>query len=398
MSEEFNVFKKPRFDDSVKKVEERTYYPYTKSFENNDIVEICVNQSDAWFRMFDSAISIKGKVTKTAGDGEVKWTINAPAFLFESITYELCGKEIESVRDPGRVSTIRGYLCYNQACDMDLYTAGWNFPHVTTAPGEFHFIIPLSHLFSIFSGNDERALCGKQVIKMVRSRNDNECFTIDDNDTKAEIQIESIVLKVVHTVPNDQIKLALLQEIKKNNSIILPFMKWELHELPSLKAGAKREIWAVKTASALESPRFVIVGFQTDRSGNVKRYPTAFDNINISNIRLSLNSDYWPNERMQLDFSQNDYMQAYRNYAKFYKSFAGVKRPLLLDFVAFKTHCLFVIDCSRREESMKATTVDIKLDFEADEGFPDKTKAFCLIIHDCMKEYLPLSDIVRSIT
>lgn len=399
----FNIFEKPSFDDSIRRVEERTYYPYVKSFGNSDNVEICVNQTDSWFLMSESSISIKGKleITSTA-DGAAAVTLapNAPAFFFDSITYEQCGKEMETVRDPGRVSTMRGYLCYETSYSKDLYTAGWNYPGkptVSASDNSFHFIIPLKHLFGIF--NDyTKVTCGKQILRMVRARSDNDCLQIPDGKSTAKIVINSIELKVIHIFPNDDIKLKLLQAVKRDAPIIVPFMKWELHELPALKAGATREIWAVKTTSSVESPRFVIVGFQTDRNANPKNDPTAFDHINISNIRLTLNSEYWPNERMDLDFATSDFMQAFKNYTAFYQSYSGEARPSLLDYVAFKTHTLFVIDCSRREESIKSSTVDIKVDIEAKVGFPDKTKAFCLIIHDCVMEYLPLSEIVRSLS
>lgn len=386
------------YDDSIKKEEEKTYYPYTKSFENNDIVDICVNQSDAWFNMSLSSISIKGKVVKT-GDGNVSFSPNAAAFLFESVTYLQCGQELETVRDPGRVSAMRGYLCYDQNNTKDLYTASWNYPLSYALQGDnsFHFLLPLRHLFSICSDSN-RVTTGKQSIRMVRARDDNECLQITDADTSAEVVIESIELKVMHQVPNDEIKLQLLNAIKKNKPIPIPFMKWELHELPSLKTGATREIWSVKTTSAVESPRFVIVAFQTDRHANLTKDPTYFDHVNITNIRLMLNSDYWPSEQMQLDFSKNDFAVAYKNYANFYRSYAGEKIPLLLDYLSFKTHCLFVIDCSRREDTLKSSTVDVKVEMSASVGFPAKTKCFCLIIHDCVLEHLPLHDQVRSLT
>lgn len=399
----FDIFQKPSFDDSIRRIEERTYYPYVKSFGNNDIIEITVNQSDSWFLMSESSISIRGKLEKTAGEGNVELAMNAPAFFFDSITYEQCGREIETVRDPGRLSTIKGYLLYEPAHSKDLYIAGWNYPQrpaVTATDNSFHFIVPLKHLFGIFNSYN-RVTCGKQTIRLVRARSDNDCLIITQkpqSETTAKITIDNIELKLIHVFPNDEIKLDLLQAVKRDAPIIIPFMRWEIHELPALKTGATREIWSVKTSSALESPRFVIVAFQTDRTVNSAKDPTLFDHINITNIRLSLNSDYWPNERMMLDFSKNDFMQAYKNYADFSYSYCGEKRPLLLDYVAFHSHCLFVIDCSRREDSMKSSTVDIKLDIETKDGFPNRTKALCVIVHDCLMEYLPLSEIVRSLT
>lgn len=132
-------------------------------------------------------------------------------------------------------------------------------------------------------------------------------------------------------------------------------MKWK-HKLPALKA-------------AMEILRFVVVCFQTNRSKKVDKDNSLFDDINIQNIRLILNSDYWPNEQINLDFPD---MQAYKNYANFYSIYAGEKRPLIL---VFNTHYLFVIDCSRRAYSMKSFTVDIKLDVKATKDFLANTKA-----------------------
>lgn len=64
---------------------------------------------------------------------------------------------------------------------------------------------------------------------------------------------------------------------------------------------------------------------------------------------------------MNVDFSKDDFMQTYKNYDEFYQCYADEKHELFLDYIAFKSHWLFVIDCSRREENMKYSTVDIKL-------------------------------------
>lgn len=395
----FNIFQKPKFDDTIRKVEMRTYYPYVKSFENNDIIEITVNQTDSWFSMSESSIIVQGIIERTnAETGDIQLSPNAGAFFFDSISYELCGKEIDSVRDPGRMSTIRGYLCYNPTNSKDLSVAGWNYPGypiVNAADKSFRMIIPLKHLLSIFNDYN-MALCGRQTIRLVRSRNDNDCLIIADNKTKAKVVINNIELKVKHIFPNDDLKLQLLQAIKQDTPIILPFRKWELHELPALKTGAQREIWTVKTSSAEQSPRYIIIAFQTDRYGKISANPTEFDHVNISNIRLSLNSDYWPNERMTLDFSKNEYSEAYKSYTDFYSSYSNKKHPLI-EYVAFKTRPLFVIDCSRREESMKSSMVDVKVDIEAESPFPDNTRVICVIIHDTVMEFNPLSEIVRNI-
>ncbi|CAG9817177.1 unnamed protein product [Phaedon cochleariae] len=310
--------------------------------------------------MFEGIITIKGKL-KVTGGGTGTLTHNAGAYLSDSCTYELCNKELDTVRYPGITSTVRGYLCYTPEDSRHLAIAGWNYPNapILNTDGTFSMNIPLKHLFSIF--NDHQvATWGKQSIRLVRARNDaNSVKVVERANTAlpgspqtqsiAKITIESINLKVPHLTPNDDIKLQLLTRIKADESMMIPFRRWELHELPALTQGSTIEIWSVKTCSALDSPRYVIVFFQTKKADNLHEDVTLFDNANIKSIRLALNSDYYPQERMLLDFSRDQYADAHFNYTEFNKSYHNCQeKRSLVNFAEFKSRPMFVIDCSRR--------------------------------------------------
>ncbi|XP_050509122.1 uncharacterized protein LOC126886294 [Diabrotica virgifera virgifera] len=394
----FDIYRKPMFDESIRKAEYRTYAPFIKSFNCNDIVEFSINQVDSFFEMSETLLCIKGSLVDKAGSGTITLANNVGAFLFDSCTYSESAREMETVRDPGIVSAVRAMTCYNQEDSKYMVMAGWNYPNNPILNDtSFNIQMPLKHIFNIF--NDYPMItCGRQTIRLVRARNDNDCLIITDAATTAKINITNIELRVKHIYPNDEIKLQLMTSIQEDRPIVIPFRKWELHELPTITKGARREVWAVKTSTSVERPRYVIVFFQTGKRNTIKADPTLFDNVSIQSIRLSLNGEYFPNERMQLDFSKTDYNEAYFNYTEFHPRYAHStqKRPLL-DFSAFQHHALFVIDCSKQEESMKASTVDVKLDIEANNGFPDNTKAYCIIIHDCVMEYFPLTEIVKSL-
>ncbi|CAG9814157.1 unnamed protein product [Phaedon cochleariae] len=216
--------------------------------------------------------------------------------------------------------------------------------------------------------------------------------------TTVEVQIHSVVLKVKHVFPNDEIKLQLMQPIKNYTPILISFRKWDLSQLPALTNGAKSEIWAVKTSASVERPRYVIVCSQKSKRDNAEADATHSDNTGKVSIRLALNGEYWPDERMQLDFAKQDYTLAYYNYTRFYSSYShSAVVHSILDYEEFKQHALFVIDCSRQKETMKSWTVDIKLEIEADKGFPADTKAYCIIVHYCLLEYFPLTEVVRTL-
>ncbi|CAG9815979.1 unnamed protein product [Phaedon cochleariae] len=345
----FDVFRKLRLDESITKVEWRTYYPYVKSFENNDVIDITVNQADSWLAMFEGIITIKGKL-KVTGGGTGTLTHNAGAYLFDSCTYELCNKELDTVRYPGITSTVRGYLCYTPEDSRHLAIAGWNYPN---AP---------------ILNTDVRARNDANSVKVVERAN-IALPGSPQTQSNAKITIESINLEVPHITPNDDIKLQLLTRIKADESMMIPFRRWELHELPALTQGSTIEIWSVKTCSALDSPRYIIVFFQTKKADNLHE-----------------------------DVTLDQYADAHFNYTEFNKSYNNCQeKRSLVNFAEFRSRPMFVIDCSRRYLGLKSSTVDIKLDIEATTSFPPDTKAYCIIIHDQIMEHLPLSEIVRNI-
>lgn len=396
----FNLYQPIDNDDSITKLETRTYLPFVKSFENNDTVEIVINRPDVWLLMYDAAISIHGQMTKT-GSGSVKLVNNFGAFLFESIKYEICGFEVDSVKDPGIISTVRGYLTYDKDDNQELATAGWNYPNspLVDEKGKFNLRIPLRHLLNIF--NDyKQAICGKQSLRLVRARNDSNSMQItpsSEGATTGKIKISGIELKVQHVHPNDVLKIQLLQEIKKDRPILIPSRQWEFFELPALTTGSTKEVWNVKTASAIDCPRFIICCFQTNRKHNEKEDVTLFDHIDVSDVRVMLNGDYYPQEQSHLRFNDNDYGEAHVNYTKFHKLYNNDTKAVPLDYADYKNKAIFVIDCSRRDESFKSSMVDVKLDIQSNTGFPSDTRCYCIIIHDNVLEYLPLSEVIRKL-
>ncbi|KAJ8981577.1 hypothetical protein NQ317_002605, partial [Molorchus minor] len=79
-------YSNPNFDESIVREEVRTYYPFVKSFGNNDEVEIAIYQQDSILLMSEAAIIIEGTLKKNAtGTGTVVSTRTKRAEMEESI-------------------------------------------------------------------------------------------------------------------------------------------------------------------------------------------------------------------------------------------------------------------------------------------------------------------------
>ncbi len=157
-------------------------------------------------------------------------------------------------------------------------------------------------------------------------------------------------------------------------------------------------VWTVKTSNQLEKPRFIVLGFQTGRKNKKDVNASLFDHCQISNVKLFLNSQYYPYGNLNLNIEQNQYSILYDMYVNFQNAYYGKDaEPILTRDQFIKKIPLIVLDCSKQNESLKNAPVDVRLEIETRENFPENTSAYCLIIHDRIVEYNPLSGDVRKI-
>ncbi|KYN10796.1 hypothetical protein ALC57_17061 [Trachymyrmex cornetzi] len=100
------------------------------------------------------------------------------------------------------------------------------------------------------------------------------------------------------------------------------------------------------------------------------------------------------------DFGKKRYAVLFDMYARFRRAYYGNDCfETLLNVLSFTEKGPFVvIDCSRQNESVKGATVDVRIEFDCKENVPANTTAYCLIIHDRVIQYNPLTNVVRKIT
>lgn len=404
MTEKLQITDAVRFDDSVTKEEYHTYYSTSNNFNLNDEIRISIRHQDIYTAPCDSYIYIEGnfKESSTAGEtGTCALTNNAYAFLFDQIRYEINGVEVDRCDNPGITSTIKALVSYNDNESKALQVAGWN-PESDTVPtvsdDKFSASIPLSFLLGFAEDYRKVIVNVNQDLILLRSRTDANCYKNSEaNGTKtATMEITKVEWHVPHIEVNDETRLKLLKTLNNNKPLYVPFRKWQLHLLPSLRAN-KTDIWPVKTSTNLERPRFVIVAFQTNKRDNIHENASHFDHVSLTNLKLHLNAQSFPYDKMNLQMSDKRYTTAYRMYAAFQSSYYNRTNQPILDYGKFYNRALYVIDCSKQTEAVKSSTVDVKLEMECERVFNVNTAAYCLILHDNIVEYTPLTGIVKKI-
>lgn len=396
-----NVF----IDNSIVNYEYHTHQPYTATTYNlNDEIRIPIQTQDLYTLPSESYIYIEGQVVKKS-DGKGGDTLvslnNGIAFLFEEIRYELGGTVIDQIRNPGITSTLKSYVSYTKDQYRKLQNAGFCFderPKILNKTGHFSVCVPLKCLLGFAEDFQKIIMNVRQELVLIRSNTDVHSFVNTSSVGKDEpkVIIEKIAWRMPHVNVSDVEKLRLLKYLETNKDLTIAFRTWELQYLPTVPENTQNT-WTVKSSSYIEKPRMIIFALQTNRKNTLNRDTSLFDSCSLRNVKVYLNAETYPYDNLNIDWEKNHWSVLYEMYAQFQKSYyyKSDGDPLLSPSDFKHSAPIVVIDCSHQNENLKSGNIDLRIEFETSNPIPEKTAAFCIILHDRTVKYNPLSGSVK---
>ena len=142
--------------------------------------------------------------------------------------------------------------------------------------------------------------------------------------------------------------------------------------------------WSLSIKSSPEVPRFIIVGFQTDKSGNQEQNPSVFDKLNVRNIYVTLHSNRYPTLDYNLSFPAQQISRAYGDAAEFRSKFFYMNELISnLTPAEYKNlYPLFLFDVSKQSEKLKYSTTDIQIKTYFNTELDPGTQALAVTIRD----------------
>ena len=120
--------------------------------------------------------------------------------------------------------------------------------------------------------------------------------------------------KIIWRVPHIQVEATRLYELNQiiDSKQIIPvaFSARNTQSTP-ITAGLTDFNWRLSVSSGIEKPRWIIIGFQTDKNTSQLRNPAVFDHVNLSNAFVKLNDQIYPQNNIPTDFAKNKYCYLY---------------------------------------------------------------------------------------
>ena len=414
-------------DDSIYNYEYKEYNPIVGTDYNRGSIVITIESQDIYTHPAESFLLIEGQLLKRdpapgpnppagsddpyANDTLVTLINNGSMYLFSDVRFHLASHEIEVLQNPGHATTMLGMLKFpddfskSQGLNQlwikdtgngDTETRADHNPnlgfklrrdYIINMPntnGTFNFKIPLKHFLG-FCEDYRKILYGmQQRLTLTRTSGDNAIHRANAVDV-AKIRLDKISWFMPHVIPSDAYRLQLDKVIEKKEKIPVGYRMLQCdssHVPPNSTAFT----WRLGVKSSPDIPRFIIVGFQTDKNNNQERNPAIFDNLNVTNIYVTLNAKRYPDTDYENNFNENKFSRIYGDSSLFRKKFYNMDELISnhnINPVDYKNlYPLFVFDVTKQSEKLKTSVSDIhiKATFGANPG--GNTMAYAVIISD----------------
>ena len=408
-------------DDSIDKYEE-IEYGYVVGTNLNapgQDIRITIETQDIFTHPSESYLIIEGNLLRSDNDNLfdhdalITLTNNGIMHLFKRIRYDLSGQDIENIMNVGQATTMLGLLKYpddfskskglNQlwykdtTVNADNNNSGFAYRRFfilgeTNPLGSFSFRIPLKHIFGFCEDYDKVVYGLKHTLTLTRNNDNDAIFKsshqagnpLADIVVDGKVILSKISWFMPHVTPADKDKMELYKIIERKEKIPVGYrmIQCDSASVPQ----AENFSWRLSVKSSPEVPRFIIVGFQTDKSGNQKQNPSLFDNANLRNIYAMLNSTRYPTTDYNISFEAKKFSRMYGETAEFRKKFFNmdelVSNPNFTPSEFKNLYPLFLFDVSKQSEKLKYSTTDIQIKMDFVGNAPANTQVYAVIISD----------------
>ena len=400
-------------DTSIDKYEDVEYESVAGTNLNNHggDIRLYIETQDIFTHPSKSYLIIEGRLIKnnnnSYGNNDViNLTNNGVMHLFRSIRYELSGQEFEKIIYPGQVTTMLGLLKYpddfskskvlNQLwykdtgpdAVLDNANAGFKIRHEyiinnSNPKGSFSFKIPLKHIFGFCEDYDKVVYGFKHALTL--TRNDHNDAIFRDNGVDAgKITLSKISWFMPHVTPADKDKVDLYKIIERKEKLPVGYRMIQYDNAEILQRTSFS--WRLSVKSSPEVPRFIIVGFQTNKSGNQEANPSIFDHVRVNNIYAMLNSTRYPTADYNISFLATKFSRVYGDATEFRTKFFNmdelVSNPNITPSDYRALYPLFLFDVSAQSEKLKYSTTDIQIKMHFNANVPAGTQAYAVTISD----------------
>ncbi|XP_065668010.1 uncharacterized protein LOC136088253 [Hydra vulgaris] len=408
-SDVLNFTEIPTVDHGIERFEFHEYEPVARTNLNSaEEIRINIEQQDLFTLPSEAYLLLEGRLLKLDGTAYVNadvvsLTNNGIKHLFSQISYQLSNQEIESVYYPGQATTMLGMLkypnnfqlaqglyqlWYKDSSTITVNNTGFTLRQAyiiqkPTTKGTFSFCIPLRHIFGFCDDYNKVIYRFKHTLTLDR-KGDTKAFFRNALAAAGKVNLDKISLFIPHVIPSDLERVNLYKSIESNVTLPVTFRARLCDTITASQSTTFS--WRLSVKTSPEKPRYIIVGFQTNKDGNQEVNSSIFDHCDLKNMYIMLNQEKYPAVDYSLLFPNHQFSRSYRDASIFSEKYYGMNDLITQSNITLSDnkdlYPLIVFDVGRQSEKLESSVVDVQIKATFNAAVAADTEAFAVVISD----------------
>ena len=198
--------------------------------------------------------------------------------------------------------------------------------HIAAEGDHMYMMIKMSDLFG-FVNDLEKIIYGlgfKLILK--RNNNDRALFRVnagaDAVGNDGNIHIRGISGRVPSIDPSNDNRVISQKGLSKKNNV--DFSYYERKTFYKNVPHATNFLFDLGMESGMERPQYIIIGFENNNVNEQTHDASTFDIINVTECYCKIGSEFYPEDRMNINYGAKNSNEAFKEVVSFNKDFNGL--------------------------------------------------------------------------
>ena len=382
---DFNLDATYGYKNDIHKSKITKYKPNNMGTMNtvNTNINIILNREKNHLNLRDSYLEIEFVVSDDAGgvfanDANIRLVNYGMMALFSSIKLETSGGRTIEYIDHCHPNLLMYKLLTSTG---DVYESGFvrnqgnrdsqlKDDHIAAQRGHMYMMIKMSDLFG-FVNDLEKIIYGlgfKLILK--RNNNDRALYRVNANlgavANDGNIEIRDISWCKPSIDPSNDNRIIVQKGLNKKNN--LDFSYYERKTFYKNVPNATNFLFDLGKESGMERPQYIIVGFENNNVNEQTHDASTFDVMNVTECYCKIGSEFYPEDRMNINYGPNNYNEAFKEIVSFNKDYNGLPHNIkpYINHRKFKSNYrIYVLDTRYQRDHIGPQPIQLNFKFSA---------------------------------
>ena len=349
----------------------------------NTNINIILNREEIHLNLRDSYLEIEFVVSDDAGgvfanDANIRLVKYGMMALFSSIKLETSGGRTVEYIDHCHPNLLMYKLLTSTD---DEYESGFvrnqgnrdsqlKGDHIAAQRALMYMMIKMSDLFG-FVNNLRKIIYGLGFKLLLKRNNiDRALYRVNANPgavaNDGNIENRDISWCVPSIDPSNDIRIIVQKALSKKNNV--DFSYYERKTFYKNVPNATNFLFDLGMESGMERPQYIIVGFESNNVNEQTHDASTFDLINVTECYCRICSEFYPEDRVNINYGTNNYNEAAKEIVGFTKDYNGLPHNIkpYINHRTFKSNYrIYVFDTRYQRDHIGPQPIQLNFKFSA---------------------------------